>query len=55
MILFVFEDVEDVVDLFVLQKYGNIYTCFGNLMVVVFEECVVSFEGGIGVVVISSG
>lgn len=55
IMLFVFDDVVDVGNLFVLQKYGNIYLWIGNFIVVVFEECLVLFEGGIGVVVIVFG
>lgn len=55
ILLFVFDDVDYVVFLFGLQVFGNIYIWIINLIIVVLEECVVVFEGGMVVLVIVFG
>lgn len=53
--LFVFCDSEYVVLLFNMECVGYVYLCIFNLIVVVFEECMVVLENGVGVIVIVLG
>lgn len=55
IVVYVFDDMQYGVDLFDLKVQGNIYMWIMNLMMDVFEQWIVVFEGGIGVFVFVLG
>ena len=52
---FVFEDTQEGVELFALQKAGNIYTRITNPTTSAFEERIAALEGGVGALATASG
>lgn len=52
---YVFDSTQDAVDIFSLQKPGNIYTRLGNPTTNIFEERMAALDGGSGALATASG